>query len=158
MSHERMSPMVASSTVYSERVAPSIWWWVVALVLSAMTSLMVIPLSWIAGVILPIVVFIAVALTLRSLIPNVTVTQDVLFAGHAHIERSFITGATPLTGDDAFKARGQDLDARAFMMTRPWASDAVKIDIDDPNDPTPYWIVSTHKPTELARILGPQAR
>ena len=148
--------MTAPSPLYSERVTPSIWWWVVALVLSAMTSLMVIPLSWIAGIIVPIVVFIAVALTLRSLIPRVTVTQDVLFAGSAHIERSFITGATPMTGDDAFQARGQDLDARAFLVTRPWASSLVKVDIEDPNDPTPYWIVSTHNPDELARVLAPQ--
>ncbi|MBM7817260.1 hypothetical protein JOE56_001954 [Brevibacterium paucivorans] len=148
--------MTAPSPLYSERVTPSIWWWVVALVLSAMTSLMVIPLSWIAGIIVPIVVFIAVALTLRSLIPRVTVTQDVLFAGPAHIERSFITGATPMTGEDAFQARGQDLDARAFLVTRPWASSLVKVDIEDPNDPTPYWIVSTHNPDELARVLAPQ--
>lgn len=148
--------MTAPSPLYSERVTPSIWWWVVALVLSAMTSLMVIPLSWIAGIIVPIVVFIAVALTLRSLIPRVTVTQDVLFAGPAHIERSFIMGATPMTGDDAFQARGQNLDARAFLVTRPWASSLVKVDIEDPNDPTPYWIVSTHNPDELARVLAPQ--
>lgn len=156
MGHERIAPMTAPSSLYSERVTPSIWWWVVVLVLSAMTSLMVIPLSWIAGIIVPIVVFIAVALTLRSLIPRVTVTQDVLFAGPAHIERSFITEATPLKGEDAFKARGQKLDARAFLVTRPWAKDVVKVDIEDPNDPTPYWIVSTNNPDELAQVLTQQ--
>lgn len=149
-----MGVMTATSPTYSERVAPSLWWWVIVLVLSAMTSLMVVPVWKWGAVIVPVAIFVVVALILRSLTPTVTVTDTTFYAGPAHIERSFITDATPLKDEEAFKARGQNLDARAFLVTRPWAKPLVKVTIEDPQDPTPYWLVSTRHPEKLARALS----
>jgi hypothetical protein len=51
--------------------------------------------------------------------------------------------------------RGVDLDARAFLKIRPWVKPVVRIELDDDNDPTPYWLVSTRRPKELAAALTP---
>ena len=49
---------------------------------------------------------------------------------------------------------GQDAEPLAFVIQRPWISGGVRIDLDDPDDPTPYWYVSSRHPRELAAALG----
>lgn len=72
----------------------------------------------------------------------------------AHIDRAFISAARALDTEAARTASGTGLDARAFLVTRPWVKTSVRIDIDDVNDPTPYWLVSSRHPRELAAALG----
>ena len=45
---------------------------------------------------------------------------------------------------------GVDADARAFLLLRPYLKRAVQVEIADPADPTPYWLVRTRHPDELA--------
>jgi hypothetical protein len=42
----------------------------------------------------------------------------------------------------------------AFVVQRPWISGAVQVHLDDPADPTPYWVVSSRRPAELAEALA----
>lgn len=142
-----------SSVLYRERLYIPATWWLVAAFISSMTALMVLPVWALGAVIVPVAVFIAVALVMRALIPTIVVTDGELFAGDAHIERTFITRVEDLDAAEAFKARGQDLDARAFLMTRPWVKPVVRVHIDDAADPTPYWLVSTRNAERLAQAL-----
>jgi Protein of unknown function (DUF3093) len=48
---------------------------------------------------------------------------------------------------------GPDADPLAFVVQRPWISGGVRIDLDDPTDPTPYWYVSSRHPRQLAAAL-----
>ena len=41
----------------------------------------------------------------------------------------------------------------AFVIQRPWIGSAVQILLDDPADPTPFWVISTRHPVELATAL-----
>ena len=41
----------------------------------------------------------------------------------------------------------------AFVVQRPWVSGAVQVHLDDPADPTPYWVVSSRRPADLAAAL-----
>ncbi|MGA3525312.1 DUF3093 domain-containing protein [Melissospora conviva] len=41
----------------------------------------------------------------------------------------------------------------AFVVQRPWIAGAVQIVLDDPADPTPYWVVSTRHPVRLAEAI-----
>ena len=48
----------------------------------------------------------------------------------------------------------------AFVVQRPWIGGAVQVLLDDPADPTPYWLISTRHPIELfspARLPGLRA-
>ncbi|MYM20758.1 DUF3093 family protein [Brevibacterium sp. 5221] len=150
-----MAPQThTGSTVrYSERLGPTPAWWFVAAVLAAMTAVMVYPVWHWGGLIVPLITFALLVLALRATIKSVVVTDRELYAGVAHIERALVGEVTPLDKQQAFEARGFRLDARAFLMTRPWIGPAVRIDIADPADPTPYWIVSTRRPEELAAAL-----
>jgi len=41
----------------------------------------------------------------------------------------------------------------AFVIQRPWIGPAVQVLLDDPADPTPFWVISTRHPVELATAL-----
>jgi hypothetical protein len=44
-------------------------------------------------------------------------------------------------------------DPAAFVVQRAWAPGAVYLRLDDPAGATPYWLVSTRRPAELAGVL-----
>ena len=56
----------------------------------------------------------------------------------------------PLDADATRRAAGVDADARAFLLLRPYLKRSVRVEITDPADPAPYWLVSTRHPDELA--------
>ncbi|MDX2025238.1 DUF3093 family protein, partial [Microcella sp.] len=55
-------------------------------------------------------------------------------------------------------ARGQRLDARAFLVLRPDIPAVLRVAVTDPDDPTPYWLLSTRRPEELAAAIAASAR
>jgi len=49
---------------------------------------------------------------------------------------------------------GPGLDGRAYVCLRAWARTGVRVALDDPADPTPYWLISTRRPQLLVEALG----
>ena len=41
----------------------------------------------------------------------------------------------------------------AFVVQRPWINRGVRVVLDDPEDPTPYWIVASRRPERLREAL-----
>ncbi|MCH7232646.1 DUF3093 domain-containing protein [Glycomyces sp. L485] len=50
-------------------------------------------------------------------------------------------------------ALGAALHPLAFVVQRPWIRRGVRIVLDDPEDPTPYWVVSSRNPEGLREAL-----
>lgn len=50
-------------------------------------------------------------------------------------------------------ALGVALHPLAFVVQRPWIGRGVRIVLDDPDDPTPYWVVSSRNPERLREAL-----
>lgn len=50
-------------------------------------------------------------------------------------------------------ALGVALHPLAFVVQRPWIGRGVRVVLDDPDDPTPYWLVSSHAPERLREAL-----
>ena len=44
-------------------------------------------------------------------------------------------------------------DARAYLLTRPYLKHAVRVEILDQADPTPYWVIGTRAPESLAKAI-----
>jgi Protein of unknown function (DUF3093) len=65
----------------------------------------------------------------------------------------FISGARGVPASDKQQMLGPELDPRAFVLHRPWIGPAVRVDLDDPADPTPYWIFSVRHPEALLECL-----
>lgn len=139
---------------YRERLWPA-WWVFLATALVIPASLLVfLPISQVAGIAVAIVLYGAIVVTLLATTPLIEVTDGMLQVGRARIERSFVGAVTAHSGADAVAERGTRLDARAWLALRGWIPGVVRIEIVDDADPTPYWLVSTRKPEELAAVLN----
>jgi hypothetical protein len=140
--------------LYRERLWPS-WWVFVATALVIPASLLVfLPISPVAGYVAAVVLYAAIIVVLLATSPVIEVTDGMLRVGRARIERSFIGAVTAHTGADAVAERGVRLDARAYLVLRGWIPGVVRIAVEDAADPTPYWVVSTRRPDELAAVLA----
>jgi hypothetical protein len=139
--------------LFQERLWPA-WWVFVATALVIPASLLVfLPISAVAGVVSAIVLYGAIVVALLATTPVIEVTDRTLRVGRARIERSFVGAVTAHTGADAVAERGMRLDARAWLVLRGWIPGVVRIEIADDADPTPYWLVSTRRPADLAAAL-----
>lgn len=89
-------------------------------------------------------------LTARS---RIAVDDDVLVAGKATLPLEFVGSAVALDADEARYAAGPGADARAYLLLRGSGAGAVKVVLDDPADPTPYWLITTSRPAELRSAI-----
>ena len=84
---------------------------------------------------------------------RVSVEDDELRVDDARLPLSAIASVTVLDAQARRDLLGQDAEPLAFVIQRPWIPAGVRIDLDDPDDPTPYWYVSSRHPDELAAAL-----
>ena len=85
---------------------------------------------------------------------DISLDDHQLRVGSATIERRFLKEVVALSANEMALTRGRNIDPRSWMALRFWVSTGVKIVIADPQDPTPYWLVSTKKATALAAALN----
>jgi hypothetical protein len=88
---------------------------------------------------------------------RIRVDGQTLEAGRARIPLHALGRTWPLDTEQARELRGPGADASAFMLLRGYVPTAVRVDIADPDDPTPYAYLSTRHPERLAAALD-QAR
>lgn len=110
------------------------------------TTLIFLPLSVPLGLGVGAALWGASIGLLWALSPVVFTDGQTIRAGRAQIERQFVTGIEAFHREDARQERGPRLDARAWLVIRPWVDPVLKVTLSDPEDPTPYWIVSSRHP------------
>jgi len=143
-----------SGAVYRERLWAPVWLWLVASIIAGTLGLAFgVPLGLGAGIIAWVVPQALIVWVLVSAAATVVVAPGLLRAGRASLPVAAMGPVRPLDGDQAAALRGRDADARAFLLLRPWVSAAVRVDVADPRDPTPYWYISTRRAPELAAAL-----
>ena len=76
-----------------------------------------------------------------------------LRVGRAHIGYEFCGEVSILSRIDFLKARTRGADPAAHLALLFWVSEGVKIEINDPRDPTPYWLISTKRGADIKRAL-----
>ena len=70
--------------------------------------------------------------------------------GDAHIPLDLLGEVEVLTARTKRRAMGPDLDPMAFVAHRGWVGPMLRVAVDDPDDPTPYWLFSVRHAEELA--------
>jgi hypothetical protein len=84
--------------------------------------------------------------------PTISVSAE-LIAGRMRIPLSVIGRTQPLNELELRELIGPAADARAQLFIRGYVKSALKIEISDSSDPTPYVVISTRKPEQLAVAL-----
>jgi hypothetical protein len=136
-------------TGYHEKLFPALWL-VLALGLFTPASLLIFfPLSPLLGAVVGVALWWGSIAMLWIFSPRIRIDTTNFHAGKAHIDHRFISAMEAFLGEDARDQRGVKLDARAWLVLRPWIGPVVKVTISDSQDPTPYWLVSSRHPDKL---------
>ncbi|MEU8891866.1 DUF3093 domain-containing protein [Streptomyces sp. NPDC048442] len=139
---------------YEERLtAPRSWWLVTVLagIACGLILLPVGPLPMLGGVIGGILLTGALVSSYGSV--RIRVVAGSLVAGDARIPVAALGDAEVLDAEEARAWRTHKADLRAFMLLRSYIPTALRVQITDPTDPTPYAYLSTRHPQALADVL-----
>lgn len=155
MSQRSTNSAETGAATYTERLRPPLWGWLVLLSLSLCIAVAFgHPLGLITGI---VTFFIFGGLSAWFLITTsvtISVTNEGLRVGRAHIDWEYTGIVATLDPTAAERARGVEADPRAFAVNRPLtAKAAITLEILDSEDPHPYWLISTAHPTELGRAI-----
>lgn len=149
----------SASDDYAERLFVPLRWWVQTTMLLAtlwLAFVVALPL-WVANLATGAVVAAVYGLLVGVGRVQVRVADGELHAGAAHIPVHLLGPAEPLDPEATRRVHGVDADARAHLLTRPYVRRSVRVPVLDPQDPTPYWLVSTRHPRRLADALATAA-
>ena len=141
-------------TTYREKLLPGLWIYLISGLLVPASLIIFAPISEVAGVIVAIVLYGGTVAVLALGSPVIQLRDGRLSVGAAQIPVDFVGTTEGFTGAAATAERGLRLDARAWLCFRGWIDPVLKINLTDPDDPTPYWLVSTRKPADLAAAIA----
>jgi hypothetical protein len=146
---------VAQPTPYRERLTVAWWLWLPAVAVAGLLAAEVKlgapgTATWIPYlVLLPLA---TVGLWWLGRV-RVEVSNGELRVDDAHIALRYVGEVTPLSPADKRDLLGPYSDPEAFVIQRPWIGGAVRVQVLDDADPTPYWLISSRDPEKLATAL-----
>jgi hypothetical protein len=159
VSDTRAAPQVVR---YRERLWVPWWWWLPGVALAALIALEVnqgvrgLP-NWVPfAVLLPVAAAILLWFSkteLRVVGGNGPGEETELWVGAAHLPVSVISRSAEVPRSAKSAALGRQLDPAAYVMHRAWVGPMVLLVLDDPDDPTPYWLVSSRHPDRVLSAL-----
>jgi len=85
----------------------------------------------------------------------IEVSRSELRVGPARLPLVYVGDCQALSVEQSRRARTVDADARAYLVLRTLVTArSARIDVIDPVDPHPYWLVSTRRPQDLVSSLN----
>ena len=104
--------------------------------------------------------FVTLLLTILTLIGIyrsrllIEVKDGKLFVAGAKIEKKFIGQVTALNSAEMKLIRGRDANVLAFTQVRFWVKAGIKVEVNDANDPVPYWLISSKHTEKLVSAIN----
>jgi ABC-type molybdate transport system permease subunit len=147
--------MESTAPAYSERLTAPAAYWAVTAGVGVMVGLVFLRVSLPAALIgLVAGAALCGALVVAYGQVGVSVQDGHLEAGTARLPLAALGTVTVLDAEAARRLRTTEADVRAFMLLRSYVPTAVRVDVADPEDPTPYLYLSTRRPEKLAKALS----
>jgi Protein of unknown function (DUF3093) len=151
----------AAQTVrYHERLWVPWWWWPLGFGLAGLIAVDVNMGVEALPVWLPYAVLLPVAAAVLIWFGRVDVRvtgsaggDTELRVGAAHLPVSVIARSAEVPRSAKSAALGRQLDPAAFVVHRAWVGPMILVVLDDPDDPTPYWLVSCRRPDRVLAAL-----
>jgi hypothetical protein len=149
----------SQSVRYRERLSVPWWWWPPGLGLAGLIALEVnqgvqsLP-NW-----LPFAVLLLVAAVVLLWFGKTEVRviagdgETELWVGAAHLPVGVISRSAVVPPSAKSAALGRQLDPAAYVVHRAWVGPMVLLVLNDPDDPTPYWLISCRRPERVLAAL-----
>jgi hypothetical protein len=133
---------------------PASWWIIAVALVVTLFVITYVPVGLFAAVLVGgVTLLIALLIFVQYGGARIEVDAQRFRAGRATIDRAQLGRIEPLTGDAARTAFGRECDPKAYLLLRSYVRGAVRVEITDPADPAPYWVVATRHPDRLAAAL-----
>ena len=146
--------ILPATDLYKERVLPTVYFYIASITLPLSLFLVALPFSEVVSISLALA-SIPLVLVLSWLgSPLIALNEQTLSIGQASIETKYLGKAEVVSPQEAFLERGVKLDSRAFTKFQIGVKQLVKIEIQDKQDPTPYWLIATRNPEFLAGLIN----
>lgn len=152
----------AATVLYRERQWVPVYWWVlaafvVALLTAQMGANRSLWWTYIPGFVFA---FLAVWILLSLSSTRITVEEDPdgtrwLLTGQAQLPHDVVSRSLAVPANAKRNAMGRQLDPAAFVVSHGWIPEMVMLVLDDPEDPTPYWLVGSKNPEKLLGAFLP---
>ncbi|MFR0356725.1 DUF3093 domain-containing protein [Streptomyces sediminimaris] len=146
--------MQLSTAPYEERLTAPRSWWLISFLVGVSFALILLPfgpLPLLGGLVGGTAVAAVVASSYGSV--RIRVVGGSLIAGEARIPVTALGEAEVLDPEQARAWRTHKADTRAFLLLRAYIPRALRVEVTDPEDPTPYLYLSTREPERLAQAL-----
>ncbi len=140
-------PVPTPASPYTERLGVPARWWALAtmFVASVLVAFLVATPAWVAFLVTGVLVALSTGLFVGYGAARLSVRDGMFRAGRAEVPVHLVGEVTALDPEHARLLAGAQADARAYLLLRPYLRRAVRVDIADPADPTPYWLVATRR-------------
>ncbi|MFJ5772665.1 DUF3093 domain-containing protein [Streptomyces sp. NPDC093094] len=146
--------MQLSTAPYEERLTAPRTWWLVSFLVGVSMALILLPfgtLPMLGGLVGGTAAAAVVASSYGSV--RIRVVGGSLIAGDAKIPVTALGESEVLDPEEARAWRTYKADTRAFLLLRAYIPRALKVEVTDPADPTPYLYLSTREPERLAEAI-----
>ncbi|MCI0382953.1 DUF3093 domain-containing protein [Streptomyces sp. CNQ085] len=146
--------MLPPGVLYDERLTAPRTWWLIAALSGVALGLILFPLGFVPllGGLVAGAALGAIAVSAYGS-ARIRVLADSLVAGDARVPVSALGEAHVLDEEEARAWRTHRADPRAYMLLRGYVPTALRVEVTDPADPTPYLYLSTRRPRALADAL-----
>lgn len=131
------------------------WWWPVAAALVTLLGAEIHAgrsLGWKIAT-YAVVGTLATMLLVFAGSARVEVGNGELMAGRARLPLEYAGDVRALDRAATRTAVGPEADPCAYNLTRSWLAGSVRVEVVDPDDDTPYWLVGSRQPERLAAAL-----
>ena len=146
--------LLPAKNLYKERVLPSIYFYIASITLPLSLFLVALPFSELVSISLALLSIPAILLFSWLGSPLISLTEQSLAIGSVAIDLKHVGKAEVIYPASAFEERGVKLDSRAYTRFQIGVKQMVKIQIEDSQDPTPYWLVATRNPEVLVGLIN----
>lgn len=151
--------MSTTSPTFRERLLPGAAALLTAVAAGVLALAILLPVQPMVAVVVGVAVAAGGVTWLVLGAPVLAVQDGELHAGRARVPLALLGEVTVLPSRDRMRDElGGRLDARAHVVLRSWVPTGVRVTLRDPADPTPYWLLSTRRPQELAAALDADRR
>ncbi len=144
-----------SSGTYAERLLVPLWWWLVA---AGLVALLGAEFHVGLPLLVKVVTYVVFGATAAFLLAfaggvRVAVERGELVGGRARLPLQFAGDVVVVDRAAMRRLMGPGTDPAAYSVTRPWIPGGVRVSVTDPDDATPYWLLSSRHPRELAGAI-----
>jgi hypothetical protein len=141
----------SNSASYSERVFPGLSFFLATLFAPAALYLIVLAFDDLWALITFVVSELAIIFLGLLAAPTLSLSSKTLSIGNVQIPTQYVKAITVVEASAQQSEKGPKLNPSAYVRFQVGVKGLLKVELNDPNDPTPYWLISSRNPDLVAK-------